>query len=109
MGKKKRFQAETEQQHEENPLNSVSELINGEDISDEPKKKKKRKKEQQHENISDKFTPTVSIAIPSSIIGNAQSHELATRVLSLSHYPFSVSAHSRRFYCNTVSLFIYLK
>lgn len=80
MGKKKRFQAEAEQQHEENPLNSVSELINGEDVSDEPKKKKKRKKEQQHENISDKFTPTVSIAIPSSIIGNAQSHELATRL-----------------------------
>ncbi|XP_021861662.2 uncharacterized protein [Spinacia oleracea] len=85
MGKKKsKLQVEAEgeaeqhqKQQEESPLKSTTELINGDiDSSEAKRKKKKRKKEQQ----KSKTIPTVSIAIPSTIIGNAQSHELATRL-----------------------------
>lgn len=76
MGKKKRLQIppELEQQI---PFNGTSELINGDGEPDETKKKKKKRKKDHHK---EKSTPTVSIAIPSTIIGNAQSHELATRL-----------------------------
>ncbi|XP_021769761.1 putative methyltransferase C9orf114 homolog isoform X2 [Chenopodium quinoa] len=85
MGKKKeKFhpQDEAEQQQEENPFNGTSKLINGDvEPEEEPKRKKKKRKKDSHQNTHQQKTiPTVSIAIPSTIIGNAQSHELATRL-----------------------------
>lgn len=79
MGKKKkRAELEEEPQttsenHE--PQNELDLLNN--------KKKKKKKRDKQIDDAS-KELPTVSIAVPGSIIDNAQSLELATRVISLS-------------------------
>ncbi|XWS54013.1 hypothetical protein CRYUN_Cryun10bG0051400 [Craigia yunnanensis] len=82
MGKKKK--AETN-----NPENSLTEtkanvsLLNGDSQKKKKKKKKKTKaeKETNSEAKSDEI-PTVSIAIAGSIIDNAQSLELATRLAS---------------------------
>ena len=89
--KQKRSQSETEHQEQTKQSNEV---FNGDANTEEPKRTKKKKKNKHHsEEI--KVIPTVSIAIPSSIIGNAQSDELATRVcllllllFSFSSYPF---------------------
>lgn len=58
-------------------------VVNGGSNEKEKRKKKKRKKEETGVNSSQ--TPTVSIAVPGSIIHNAQSLELATRVSSLNY------------------------
>ncbi|XP_057546189.1 uncharacterized protein LOC130825143 [Amaranthus tricolor] len=74
--KQKRSQSETEHQEQTKQSNEV---FNGDANTEEPKRTKKKKKNKHHsEEI--KVIPTVSIAIPSSIIGNAQSDELATRL-----------------------------
>lgn len=78
--KKKRDEAESEPEvdaqnaQKPEPLNEV-ELVNGESHK---KKKKKKKKHKAHDEA--KEIPTVSIAVSGSIINNAQSFELATRV-----------------------------
>ncbi|KAJ8766343.1 hypothetical protein K2173_022402 [Erythroxylum novogranatense] len=67
MGKKKRSEEE-----------------NGVEIDSEKKKKKKKKKERKATEIEEKKAkeeiPTISIAVPGSIIDNTQSLELATRL-----------------------------
>ncbi|EXB93439.1 hypothetical protein L484_000998 [Morus notabilis] len=79
MAKKKKREAETENTEKQEPEHQV-ELING----DSHKRKKKKKKEKENENKEDgveaKEIPTVSLAVAGSIINNAQSLELATRL-----------------------------
>ncbi|GMH28468.1 hypothetical protein Nepgr_030311 [Nepenthes gracilis] len=82
MAKKKRFglEGDPEQAHSEQSSEkqvNASELTNGEGSQKTKKKKKKRQKE---EGVQRKFIPTVSIAVPGSIMDNAQSLELATRL-----------------------------
>lgn len=72
MGKKKK-RAESEAEAEQE--NKVD-IVNG----DSHKKEKKKK----HKVDKGALIPTVSVAVPGSIIHNAQSLELATRVFSLS-------------------------
>lgn len=52
-------------------------------------KKKERKKMIEMEDDEAKEIPTISIAVPGSIIDNAQSYELATRV----HFPSLLSLY----------------
>ncbi|XP_031276572.1 putative methyltransferase C9orf114 [Pistacia vera] len=80
MGKKKKraeLEAEphtTSENHE--PQNEL-------DLSNNKMKKKKKKKKRDHQNDdASNELPTVSIAVPGSIIDNAQSVELATRLAS---------------------------
>uniref|UniRef100_A0A5B7AYQ3 Methyltransferase n=1 Tax=Davidia involucrata TaxID=16924 RepID=A0A5B7AYQ3_DAVIN len=81
--KKKRGESEVEAQTQASPnaenqkVQSELQLANG-DSHDKKRKKKKREKD----NITSepKEIPTVSIAVPGSIIDNAQSLELATRL-----------------------------
>lgn len=47
---------------------------------EEKKKKKKKKRKEEQKDVDLNQTPTVSIAVPGSIIDNTQSLELATRV-----------------------------
>jgi len=82
MGKKqKKAEAETDAEGVENDkAENELELTNG----DSHKKKKKKKNKERNESdkvIKAKEIPTVSVAISGSIINNAQSLELATRVL----------------------------
>ncbi|KDP40140.1 hypothetical protein JCGZ_02138 [Jatropha curcas] len=76
MGKKKRAEAEAENHQAANKFD----LVNG----DPQRKIKKNKNKERNETVKDenetKETPTVSIAVPGSIINNAQSLELATRL-----------------------------
>ncbi|EEF45365.1 putative methyltransferase C9orf114 [Ricinus communis] len=84
MGKKKKraeaeAQTETETVENHEPVNDV--VVNGD--SDRKKKKKKKEKERNErkkEENESKETATISIAVPGSIIDNAQSLELATRL-----------------------------
>ncbi|CDO99020.1 unnamed protein product [Coffea canephora] len=85
MGKKKRAAREAAEQVTENgpddnaKVETKLELLNVD--SSERKKKKKKKKRNKEQNDGDSNeTPTVSIALPGSIIDNAQSLELATRL-----------------------------
>lgn len=89
MGKKKKRgglepelkEAATGENHESQ--NELS-LANGDSSSYDNKKKKKSKRDQLNDDAPIEV-PTVSVAIPGSIIDNTQSLELATRVpLSLS-------------------------
>ncbi|XP_042517186.1 putative methyltransferase C9orf114 [Macadamia integrifolia] len=88
MGKKKkRERAETEAENgeEKNELgNGVdAKLINGdadENKEETRKKEKKNKRQKEKNNEKTKEIPTVSIAVSGSIIDNAQSLELATRL-----------------------------
>ena len=88
MGKKKRAAREAAEEVTENgpddnaKAETKLELLNVD--SSERKKKKKKKKRNKEQNDGDSNeTPTVSIALPGSIIDNAQSLELATRVTPL--------------------------
>lgn len=85
MGKKKHKRPESESEaldRDEFKANHETELING--CSPEKKKKKKKRKVENDEIEAEKrksiSKPTVSIAVSGSIIDNAQSLELATRV-----------------------------
>ncbi|XP_021290653.1 putative methyltransferase C9orf114 homolog [Herrania umbratica] len=81
MGKKKRVEVEAETEPQTNYHTNPS-LLNG-DAHKKKKKKKKTKaeKETKSEAEADEI-PTVSIAVAGSIIDNAQSLELATRLAS---------------------------
>ena len=82
MGKKqKKAEAETDAGRVENDkAENELELTNG-DSHKKKKKKNKERNESDKEVIKAKEIPTVSVAISGSIINNAQSLELATRVL----------------------------
>lgn len=91
MAKKKkraRAEAESESQPEPQPQpqNEVELVVNGDSHDSEKKKKKKKQKKQHnkadndHEEEEAKEIPTVTIALAGSIINNAQSLELATRL-----------------------------
>jgi len=105
MGKKqKRAEAETEAERIENDkAENELELTNGD--SHKKKKKRRRNKERDERDKEAKEIPTVSIAVSGSIINNAQSLELATRVL----YPlyFSISIFSSIFNCFNFSVFVF--
>ncbi|KAK9672018.1 hypothetical protein RND81_12G070400 [Saponaria officinalis] len=84
MGKKnKRIQSEEQQEQDQEPFNDA------EKTKKSGKKRKKSKNieedEQKHNHVIEennpKIIPTVSIAIPVSIIANTQSLELATRLV----------------------------
>ncbi|KAL4642547.1 hypothetical protein ACB092_02G026700, partial [Castanea dentata] len=68
------------------PQNEVELVVNGDSNDNEKKKKKKKQKKQtnkadnDHEEEEAKEIPTVTIALAGSIINNAQSLELATRL-----------------------------
>ncbi|XP_075653221.1 uncharacterized protein LOC142623666 [Castanea sativa] len=87
MAKKKkraRAEAEAEAESQPQPQNEVELVVNG-DSHDNEKKKKKQKKQtnkadNDHEEEEAKEIPTVTIALAGSIINNAQSLELATRL-----------------------------
>ncbi|XP_055818080.1 uncharacterized protein LOC129887141 isoform X2 [Solanum dulcamara] len=94
MGKKKK-RAEWEAESE--PLNTESikektivHLANG-DSQKQKKTKKKKSKEVKEESVL-KEKPTVSIALPGSIIDNTQSLELATRVVVFDNIGSSVDS-----------------
>lgn len=87
MGKKKK-RDESEAVEASNAEESeVLELVNGDDshqTKQEKRKKKKRKGNEQAGSAAAEprasVIPTVSVAVPGSIVDNAQSLELATRV-----------------------------
>lgn len=87
--KKKRAESEVEGDGIRK-TDSRDDLANGaengkkEEVEEEKKKRRKRKRKIERDGVESKKIPTVSIAVPGSIIDNAQSLELATRVLSLS-------------------------
>lgn len=85
MGKKKkRAEIDAEAEAERNKL-ELEELINGDSHTKMKKKKKKKERNETEKEVNQaKGKPTVSIAVPGSIIDNAQSLELATRVIILS-------------------------
>lgn len=93
MGKKKRSEVEVEVEVEAENESLCRSQADDEPVtngdgggSEKTKKKKKKKKTQDVEDKenrkadSEKIIPTVAIAIPASIIDNAQSLELATRL-----------------------------
>lgn len=57
----------------------IESLANG-DSNEKLRKKKKKKRNNEESDVDSNHRPTVSIALPGSIIQNAQSLELATRV-----------------------------
>lgn len=81
MGKKKkRAEIDAEAEAERNKL-EFEELINGDSHTKMKKKKKKKERNETEKEVNQaKGKPTVSIAVPGSIIDNAQSLELATRL-----------------------------
>lgn len=96
MGKRKNKRAEkdAEEQLEEKTWDDNTEpetkleLVNGDSDDQNKKKKKKKKRDREKNDVVVEERPTVSIAVPGSIIDNAQSLELATRVIiSISHWP----------------------
>ncbi|KAJ4969317.1 hypothetical protein NE237_016018 [Protea cynaroides] len=87
MGKKKkrgRVETDAENGEEKSELgNGVDvKLVNGDagENKEEKRKKEKRKRKREKNNEPTKFIPTISIAVSGSIIDNAQSLELATRL-----------------------------
>ncbi|KAK6254998.1 hypothetical protein QUC31_016701 [Theobroma cacao] len=80
MGKKKRAEVEAEPEPQTNNHTNPS-LLNGDAHKKKKKKKTKAEKETNSEAKADEI-PTVSIAVAGSIIDNAQSLELATRLAS---------------------------
>lgn len=91
MGKKKkRAEIDAEAEAERNKL-ELEELINGDSHTKMKKKKKKKERNETEKEVNQaKGKPTVSIAVPGSIIDNAQSLELATRVIILSYTLYSL-------------------
>lgn len=88
MGKKKkRTETESEVEKPENDKTGDEiHLTNGDSHKKKKKKKEEATNETRKEENKPKQVPTVSIAVPASIIDNTQSFELATRVsLSLLH------------------------
>lgn len=79
------------------------ELNTNNDDSDDSHNKKKLKKKRMRKKI-----PTVSIAVPASIIDNVPTLELATRVLSIQDPPFSIFSIFPSFFLILFSLFSWL-
>ncbi|KAK1395223.1 putative RNA methyltransferase, nucleic acid-binding, alpha/beta knot methyltransferase [Heracleum sosnowskyi] len=79
MAKKKRVDSEPDSQLN-NQLQNEPSCVNGSNSDDKTHKKKKKKKHMEEKSIELKERPTVSIALPGSIIHNAQTLELATRL-----------------------------
>ena len=79
------------------------ELNTNNDDSDDSHNKKKLKKKNKKMKI-----PTVSIAVPGSIIDNVPTLELATRVLSIQDPPFSIFSIFPSFFLILFSLFSWL-
>ncbi|XP_050220272.1 uncharacterized protein LOC126670561 [Mercurialis annua] len=78
MGKKKK-RAESEPEPDTEPnRHQTPDAVNGD--GDSGKKIKKKKKKEKPNEIEGKEKPTVSVALPGSIIDNTQSLELATRL-----------------------------
>lgn len=94
MGKKKKRDEPEAVEASNAEASEVLELVNGDD-SHQTKQEKRKKKKKKHKGDEKgaspagepraSVIPTVSVAVPGSIVDNAQSLELATRVfLSLS-------------------------
>lgn len=79
MGKKKK-RVDTELADDYQKSGAQLDLSNGGDSHDNDKKKKKKKRKDKSNDDAPKEVPTVSIAVPGSIIDNTQSYDLATRV-----------------------------
>lgn len=75
MGKKKKRRSDFEPETEQKTVEDEAESINGESRS------KKKKNKTQRDMFQAMEIPTVTVAVPGSIIHNAQSLELATRVI----------------------------
>lgn len=108
MGKKKHKRPESESEALDRG-DSEAQLVNG--CSPEKKKRRKKKKLENEEIEGEKrepvSKPTVSIAVSGSIIDNAQSLELATRVRIFFFYRrvfFRVPATQRMIFCYAFSL-----
>lgn len=92
MGKKKKRDEPEAVEASNAEASEVLELVNGDDSHQTKQEKKKKKKHKGDEKGASpagepraSVIPTVSVAVPGSIVDNAQSLELATRVfLSLS-------------------------
>ncbi|KAL1832480.1 hypothetical protein ACET3Z_002131 [Daucus carota] len=80
--KKKRDDSEEHSQPHHQQLENEPSCVNGSNSDEKTDKKKKKKKKHKEDEKSAqiKEKPTVSIALPGSIIHNAQSLELATRL-----------------------------
>lgn len=81
--KKKRDDSEQDSHAHSQQLVNEPSCVNGSNSDDKTEKKKKKKKKHKEEKsmeLKDMEKPTVSIALPGSIIDNAQSLELATRL-----------------------------
>lgn len=102
MGKKqKKAEAETDAERVENDkAENELELDNGDSHKKKRRKKNKERNEIDREVIEAKEIPTVSVAISGSIINNAQSLELATRVL---HPLYLVFLFFKRNYSRVIS------
>ncbi|KAJ4722405.1 Methyltransferase C9orf114 protein [Melia azedarach] len=82
MGKKKKragLELEPAPELQEAINNNESQNVDGDDSHDNKKHKKNKKRDKQNDDAP-KDVPTVSIAVPGSIIDNTQSLELATRL-----------------------------
>lgn len=95
MGKKKRTLAEVDEPGAEEA--NETHLVNGNSLKEKKTKKKKQKKNKEEggkkktteEDVVTNEKPTVTIAVAGSIIDNAQSLELATRVFFCSDFASS--------------------
>ncbi|CAI9118551.1 OLC1v1020138C1 [Oldenlandia corymbosa var. corymbosa] len=76
--KKRAHETETDYASDAQVKEELQSVENGD--SNEKKKKKKKKRNKEEGNVDSYQRPTVSIALPGSIIHNAQSLELATRL-----------------------------
>lgn len=100
--KKKRAEAESEAEtknaEEQVPKDQKLDFVNGDSQNLQKKKKKKKNSKTTKENGGEADgIPTVSIAVAGSIIDNAQSLELATRVRTLSPLSIFISIPTFRF------------
>lgn len=84
MAKKKRRGEAEAGRDGDKEIDSHDDFANGATDGAETRKKEKKKKKRNMERngVEPKEIPTVSVAVPGSIIDNAQSLELATRVPS---------------------------
>lgn len=81
MGKqRKRINGEESYPIENDESKAEVKHVDGYSCDEEKKKKRKKKRKEEQKDVDLNQTPTVSIAVPGSIIDNTQSLELATRV-----------------------------
>ncbi|KAK2969452.1 hypothetical protein RJ640_011349 [Escallonia rubra] len=82
MAKKKKRDESEAVIHNYNKVDTEIEFVNGHSHKEDDKKKskKKKKREKEQNGVQLKERPTISIALPGSVIDNTQSFELATRL-----------------------------